>query len=156
MKFKYKTKKSPLHSTMFPINRKVHTAVPAAEYLYIPLCFLLIHEALICSCFTISLYIPLCFLLIPRYPRVNPILISSLHSTMFPINRCPSAFNTLKNALYIPLCFLLIDGNPSTPLQNCKLYIPLCFLLIYIIGQLATSVETLYIPLCFLLIPALK
>ena len=56
-----------LHSTMFSINHIASSQCDVASGLYIPLCFLLIPDALRRRGGSFCLYIPLCFLLITYF-----------------------------------------------------------------------------------------
>ena len=76
--------------------------------IYIPLCFLLIHDRVWEEDWQTLIYIPLCFLLIRTAFIPSEGHKFDLHSTMFSINlkldmSQPEAFR-----IYIPLCFLLI------------------------------------------------
>ena len=64
--------KRTLHSTMFSINRLKAKWNSIRNFLYIPLCFLLIIQPVYQDPAPVFLYIPLCFLLIPWSTRNAP------------------------------------------------------------------------------------
>ena len=119
-----------LHSTMFSINLSWLICFLWLNFLYIPLCFLLIICGANTKSYTGCLYIPLCFLLINAIPREISPTVPPLHSTMFSINLRDSGTLQLEEILYIPLCFLLISRVSVLSWGLISLYIPLCFLLI--------------------------
>ena len=96
-----------LHSTMFSINLLQSSMWGGKDFLYIPLCFLLILKR---RC-VLSSRRPLhstMFSINHLLLTVWQIILFSLHSTMFSINRIRNNVQAVRDALYIPLCFLLI------------------------------------------------
>ena len=146
-----------LHSTMFSINRQNASAGHWHGKLYIPLCFLLIHQSTLWHATPFGTLHSTMFSINQFTGSASSVWLYSLHSTMFSINPKVRVWkNMTRRTLYIPLCFLLIVLHPQLLYPIIALYIPLCFLLIVWYPAPFLRPSWLYIPLCFLLIPVTK